>query len=120
MSTALVIVIVVAAVIVIALVAAMVRRQAAEREIEHDRLSGEAFAHRDQADANVARARELGREAEDARRQAEEHAIAADEHARAAQENAQRATELEGRVETAGRAAARHDEQAAEREDKLA
>jgi hypothetical protein len=58
MSTALIIVIAIAAIVVIALIAAMLRRNAAEREIEHERLSGEAVAHRDQADSNVAKARE--------------------------------------------------------------
>jgi hypothetical protein len=119
MSTALIIVIIVAAVIVIALLAMLARRRAAEREIEQERLSGEALAHRDQADANVARARDRGRAAEEHRRQANEHAERAEEHATQAAEHAEKATELEGQVRTAGKAAAFHDDQAAEREAKL-
>ena len=119
MSTALIIVIAIAAIIVIALIAAMLRRNAAEREIEHERLSGEALAHRDQADSNVAKARERGRAAEEHRQQAEEHAIRAEEHAAAASEHAEQASTLESQVKTAGEAAAFHDSQAAEREEKL-
>jgi FtsZ-interacting cell division protein ZipA len=119
MSTALIIVIAIAAIIVIALVATMLRRNAAEREIEHNRLSGEALAHRDQADSNVAKARERGREAEEHRRQAEEHAVRAEEHAAAASEHAEQASQLEGQIRIAGEAAARHDAAAAEREAKL-
>ena len=119
MSTALIIVIAVAAVIVIALIATMLRRNAAEREIEHERLSGEASAHRDQADSNVAKARERGREAEEHRRRAEEHAILAEEHATAASEHAEQAAALESQIRTAGESAAFHDSQAAEREAKL-
>ena len=69
MSTALIIVIVIAVIVVVALVAAQLRRRAAEREIEQERLSGEAVAHREQADSNVAKARERGQEAELHRRQ---------------------------------------------------
>jgi hypothetical protein len=120
MSVALVIVIVIAAVVLAAVAFTLIRRAAAEREIEHERVSGEAFAHRDQADANVARARDLGREAEEHRSEAARHAAAADEHALAAQEHAERATKLEQEVKTAGKAAAFHDEQAADREERLA
>jgi ABC-type lipoprotein release transport system permease subunit len=120
MSTALIIVIAVAAIVVIALIAAMVRRRNAEREIEQHRLSGEALAHRDQADSNVAKAQERGHEAELHRRQASEHAVRAEEHAAAASEHAEKATGLEREIQTAGQAAAFHDDQAAEREDKLA
>ena len=119
MSTALVIVIVIAAIVVIALLAALARRRAAEREIERERLSGEASAYRNQADSSVARARERGREAETHRRQAEEHAARAEEHAAAADEHAEKAASLEQDVNTAGKAAAFHGKQAAEREDKL-
>lgn len=120
MSTLTIIVIVVAALIAIALLVAFARHRSAEREIEHDRLSSEAFAHRDQADSNVARAREVGREAEAERSEAERHAAVAEEHAQKADEHAQKASDLEKRVETAGRAAAFHDEQAAEREERIA
>jgi hypothetical protein len=119
MSTALIIVIVIAAIILVAVAAVLIRRRAAERELERRRLAGEASAHRDQAESNVSRARELGRDAELHRRQAEEHAAAAEEHAAAADEHAERATGLDRKVQTAGKAAARHDEQAAEREQKL-
>jgi FtsZ-interacting cell division protein ZipA len=120
MSTALIIVIVIAAIVVIALIAALLRRRAAEHEIEQDRLSGEALAHRDQADSNVAKARERGREAEQHRSEAEEHAARADQHATAAAEHAEKASALEQQIQTAGKAAAFHDDQAAEREEKLA
>jgi FtsZ-interacting cell division protein ZipA len=119
MSTVLIIVIVIAALIVVGLLVAMARRRAAEREIEQERLSGEALAHRDQADSNVARARERGRDAERHRREAEEHAVRAEEHAAAASEHAEKAGSLERQVRTAGEAAAFHDRQAAEREEKL-
>jgi hypothetical protein len=120
MSAVLIIVIVVAALVVLGLVITMGRRRAAEREIEHERMSGEAAAHRDQADANVAKARERGRDAERHRRQAEEHAVRAEEHAAAATEHAEKAGTLERQVRTAGEAASFHDRQAAEREEKLA
>jgi hypothetical protein len=120
MSTVVIFIIVLAVLVLVGLAVTMVRRRAVEREIEADRISGEAFAHRDQAESNVARARDLGQEAEEERKRAEQHAIAADEHAQAAQEHAERATSLEQKVETAGRAAAFHDDQAAEREERLA
>jgi hypothetical protein len=120
MATALIIVIVIAAIVVIAAVAALLRSRAIEREIEQERLSGEALAHRDQADSNVARARERGREAERHRREAEQHAVRAEEHAAAAADHAEKAAALERQIQTAGRAAAFHDGQAAEREEKLA
>lgn len=120
MSTALIIAIVVVVLIVAALAVTFARRAAAEREIERKRLSGEASAHREQADSNVGRAKELGREAEVHRAEAERHAVAADEHAEAASEHAEKATKLEQSVQTAGKAAAFHDEQAADREEKLA
>jgi len=119
MSTALIIVIVIAAIVVVAAIAAWLRHRAAEREIEAERLSGEAVAHRDQADANVGRARERGREAKAHRRQAEEHAAKAEEHAAVADEHAEKAAELEGEVRRAGEAAAFHDNAAAEREEQL-
>ena len=119
MSTALIIVIVIAAIVVIALIAAFLRSRSAEREIEQERLSSEAVAHRDQADSNVAKARERGREADEARRQAEEHAVRAEEHAAAATEKAEQAAALEQQIRTAGKAAAFHDDQAAEREEQL-
>jgi hypothetical protein len=108
-----------AVLIVIGVAVTMLRKRAAEREIERERLSGEASAHRDQADSNVARARDLGHKAEEERAAAERHAIAADEHAKAAQEHAERATGLEEKTQNAGHAAAFHDKQAAEREEKL-
>ena len=70
MSTLLIIVIVIAAILVVAVIASMLRRRAAEREIEQERLSGEAAAHRDQADSQIARARETGQEADLHRAQA--------------------------------------------------
>ena len=57
------------------------RRRNAERELEQQRLSGEAAAHREQADSNVARAQTTGREADEHRRQAEHHAAEAEHHA---------------------------------------
>jgi len=106
-------------VIAIALFVVMARRRAAEREIEHDRLSGEAVAHRDQAESNVARARERGRDADRHRTVAERHAVEAEEHAAAASEHAEKAAKLERQARTAGEAAARHDREAADREAKL-
>ena len=119
MSPVLIVVIVLAVLVVVGLLAVMARRRAAEREIEHERLSGEATAHRQQADSNVAKARERGRDAERHRRQAEDHAVRAEEHATAATEHAEKAGTLEREVRTAGEAAAFHDRQAAEREEKL-
>jgi len=52
-------------------------------------------------------------------RQAEQHAARANEHATAAAEHAEKAAKLEKGTQTAGKAAAFHDEQAAERERKL-
>jgi len=115
----LIVVIVIAVLVVVGLLALMARRRAAEREIEAERLSGEAVAHRQQADSNVAKARERGRDAERHRRQAEQHAAQAEEHAAAASEHAEKAGTLEREVNTAGEAAAFHDRQAAEREEKL-
>lgn len=105
--------------IAIAIAVSLERRSRAQKRIEHDRLTGEASAHREQADSNVARARELGREADEHRSEAERHAVAADEHTAAAQEHAEKASALENQVRTAGQSAARHDEQAADREQKL-
>ena len=119
MSTALVIVIVIAAIVLILAAVAFLRRRAAKREVERRRLAGEATAHRDQAESNVSRARDLGREAELQRRQAQEHQVAAQQHADAAEEHTVRATALDRKVQTAGKAAAFHDEKAAEREQKL-
>jgi hypothetical protein len=67
----------------------------------------------------VAKARDRGRDAEVHRRQAEEHAARAEEHAAAASEHAEKASALDRQVRTAGEAAAFHDAQAAEREEKL-
>ncbi len=120
MSTITIIVVALAALLLIGLAASLLRKRALEREVEHDRLSGEASAHREQADSNIARARELGREAESERSEAERHAIAAEEHTEAAAAHAERARALEQRIRTAGSAAAFHDERAAEREQKLA
>ena len=118
MSTALIIVIVIAALVVIAAIAVLLRHRAAEREIEHERLSGEAVAHRDQADANVSRARERGREADVHRRQVR----GTRRPRRGARGRGDRARRegrgTEQQVRTAGEAAAFHRE-AAEREDKL-
>lgn len=109
------------AIVVLAIVAFLVwRRVAAERAAEKARLAQEASAHREQADSNVARARELGSAAEVHRAEAERHAVAADEHAHAAQEHAEKASELESKIRTAGKSAARHDELATDREQKLA
>jgi flagellar biosynthesis/type III secretory pathway M-ring protein FliF/YscJ len=111
--------IVLIALVVIAVIAWALVRRSAQRAAERRRLAGEASAHRQQADSNVERARDLGREAESHRRQAEEHAAQAEEHATAADEHAAQASELEQRTKTAGEAAAFHDEQAADRESKL-
>ena len=120
MSTALIIVIVIAAIVVVALLAVQLRRSAAEREIEQERLSGEAVAHRDQADSNVSRARERGQEAELHRRQADRTR----REARSSTPPRRPSTPSRRPNSTAGphapaKAAAFHDEKAAEREEQL-
>src|SRR5918996_3655921 len=106
---------VIAGVLILLVVAfVLFRRAATGRAARRERLASEASAHRVQAEANVARARELGREAEEHRRQAEEHAALADEHAEKAAEHAERAAELEDTVGRAGRAADFHEDHATE------
>ena len=113
---------IVAIVIGIALVcwgAFLMLREARDRAVEHARRRRDARDHRAQADAGVARARELGGEAELHRAEAQRHAELADEHARKADEHAAAVAELQQKVSRAGSAAGRHDERAAELEGKL-
>ena len=119
MSTAAVILIIIAVVIVVILAVLYLRHRSAEREIERRRLRDEAGAHRQEADAKIIRARELGQQASEHRATAEQHAELADRHAETAQQHAEKAAQLEDGVRTAGDAAARHDKEAAEREQKL-
>ena len=104
----------------VAVVASLLRRRAAEREIERRRLSGEASAHRQQADSNVSRAqraRARGRASPPPGRRARGEGRGARRGSRRARREGDRARAA--RSETAGKAAAFHDEQAAEREQKL-
>lgn len=119
MSTGLVILIVIAGAIVLFLLTAMVMRARAERDIERRRVVGEWGAHRDVADTNRARARELGAEAQVHREAASEHAALADEHAQAAEAHAEQAQQFERELGDAGAAATRHEAAAEEREEKL-
>ena len=119
MDTIAVILIVVGALILLALVFGLVRNRLAARRAERERLAREASDHRQQADANVSKARVLGDEADTHREAAEHHAALADQHAQQAESHAATASELEERVEGAGRAAGFHDEKATEREEKL-
>ena len=103
----------------VALVGYLVWRAMSRRAEERARLARDARDHRTQAEASVSRARDLGGEAEHHRTEAERHAELADEHAQKADEHAAAAAELQERVSTAGSAAGRHDERAAELEKKL-
>jgi uncharacterized coiled-coil DUF342 family protein len=115
MSAGAIVALIVAAAVVAA-VAYLVRRMLRERAAERERLLRDARDHRTQADASVARARELGGEVERHRAEAERHAAMADEHTRKADEHAEAAAELQQRVSRAGSAAGRHDERASELE----
>jgi uncharacterized iron-regulated membrane protein len=119
MSTGLVIAIVIAAAIVLFLLAAMAWRARAEREIERRRVVGEWGAHRDVADAKRARVQELGAQAEVHREAAAEHAALADEHNEAAVAHAEQAQQVEREISSADAAAARHEAEAKEREERL-
>ena len=113
---------IVAIVIGIALVcsgAFLMLREARDRAAERVRMRRDARDHRAQADAGVARARELGGEAELHRAEAHRHAELADEHAQRADEYAAAAAGLQQKVSRAGSAAGRHDARAAELEGRV-
>lgn len=119
MDTAVIISIVVVALVVISIVAAVLRRRAEQRQLERERLAGQASGHRQEADAHVAKARELDHEAAQERQLQSHHAELAERHAAKADEHAERADQLEGRVPREGRSAAFHDERATEIEEKI-
>jgi Flp pilus assembly protein TadB len=119
MSTGSIVVIAVAAAAVLFLLAIMLYRARAEREIERRRVVGEWDAHREAAESGIAKARELGAEAELHRNKASEHAALADEHAEAASAHAEQAEGFERQISSAGAAATRHEAEAAERERKI-
>lgn len=98
-------------------VAARLVRAASDRQKELQRT---AEGHRAEAEANVAKAREIGPERELHDDAARRHEAEAERHLAQAEEHQARAEELQRRSELAGRAAARHDELAAEAEKQLA
>jgi hypothetical protein len=118
-STGVVIAIVIAAGIVLFLLAAMVRRARAEREIERRRVVGEWGAHREAADTKRSRAKELGDKAQVHRKAAAKHATLADQHAEAAASHAEQARRAESEISDADAAAARHEEEAEKRKERL-
>ena len=75
--------------------------------------------HRLEADANIAKAKEIGPERDMHEQEAERHTAEAERHVEQAEEHAAIADELRRRTEVAGRAAARHDEKAAEAEKQV-
>ena len=93
----------------------LVRAADARRE----QLTREAQDHRAEADANVAKAKDLAPEREKHEQAAEHHTAEAERHLAQAEEHQATAEELARRSEVAGRAAARHDERAAEAEKQL-
>ena len=132
-STIVIIIIIVVAVAALAILTVALRRRSEQRRQRRERLASEAAGHRQEADAHASKAQEVKREAETQRRsaaehealaedhrtEAERHAADAERHAAEAQQEAGQADELEERVPREGRAAAFHDEKAAEREQEL-
>lgn len=125
MSTFTIIAIAFGVVILVLLVAAILRQRANKREQMRAMLDTEAAEHRQEADANVERARELKPEADRKRVEAGQHEQAAAEHERAAAEHQEaadsakaEAQRIDERARSAGNAAARHDSEAAEREER--
>jgi hypothetical protein len=106
-------------IVVLAAIGFLLVRASRGRAEERARRTREARDHRAQADAGVARARDLGNEADRHRAEAHRHAELADEHAQKADEHAAQAAELQEKVARAGSAAGRHDERAADLESKL-
>ena len=91
-----------------------------------DRLQTEAHGHRQELEANAAKARESQEQAEAHRSQFEQHRDdaerlrrEAEEKERLAEEHAATASELDGRGERARAAANRHDERASDAEERL-
>jgi hypothetical protein len=95
------------------------RAYAAKQEAERQRAHRDARGHRQQADAVAGRARDLGEKSDHHQREARRHQQLADEHGQKADEHAQEAAKAEGGKRRAGQAAGRHDERAAELEEKL-
>ena len=99
--------------------AVYVRRRGEQRQVLRERLASEAAGHRQEADAHATKAQELGPEAEALRREATEHAVSAEREAARAEELGTRATQAEQQTSREGQSAGRHDEKAAELEEKL-
>jgi flagellar biosynthesis/type III secretory pathway M-ring protein FliF/YscJ len=124
MTTVLIIIAVL--IVLAALVTFIMRRRRAERDQLRERLNMEAQGHRQELEANSAKALESEQQAEQHRRQFEEHRDEADrlrreaeEKERLAEEHATTASELDGRSERARTAASRHDERASDVEERL-
>jgi flagellar biosynthesis/type III secretory pathway M-ring protein FliF/YscJ len=127
MKTALIIIVAAIVLVLLAAVAwrALQSRRARRQELR-DRIGTEAQGHRQQIQANSAKATEAAQGAEEHRERFEEHRDKAErfrreaeEHERLAEEHAGTASELDGRSERARSAALRHDERASDAEEKL-
>jgi hypothetical protein len=126
MSTIATIAIIAAVVVLGIFLFVTLRRVAAERERKRERMRSDVAGHRQQSDAQVSRARELGGKvdsrvarAEEHESEAERHRVEAERHDAEAQAEREQAGELARTSERAGRSAGRHDERAAEIERKL-
>ena len=102
------------------------RSRRARRAELRDRLGMEAAGHRQELQANAAKAQEADQAAKGHRRQFEHHRDEAerfrreaDEHERLAEEHAATASELDGTGERARTAASRHDDRASDAEQRL-
>jgi FtsZ-interacting cell division protein ZipA len=116
MSTALIIVI---AVVAAALIAYGVWRAIEDRRARRAVLEQRAAGHRQEADAAIASARDLGTEAEAHRIEAQQHGELAERHQEEAERHAAEAHEAEQATARKGRMAARHDRQAADLEEEV-
>jgi len=120
MSTGLLIAIVDAVILLaLLLIVPAVRSYRAKQAAKRERLARQAADHRAQADAGVARARDLGSEVEVHQEEAKRHRELSEAHALQAEEHEQSASEAQAAVNRAGAAAGRHDAQAADLESEL-
>jgi len=110
---------IVAGVLIVALLVFIGARAVRAADRRRAELDANARGHREQADANVAKAQELAPKREMHLDAAARHEDEAARHAEQADAHREEAEELARRSELAGRAAARHDELAADAEQQL-
>jgi hypothetical protein len=103
----------------IALLLFVAKKLVQAADARREQLTRDAIDHRAEAEANIAKAQDLAPEREKHEQAAEHHTAEAERHVAEAEQHQAAAEELQRRSELAGRAAARHDEKAAEAEKQL-